>query len=71
MTFLSGIIYAVFGQYEKGVEEATEAIRLNPDSPISYSILMFNYIALNRLDEAKVCVWTSSRTQTESPFFPQ
>jgi eukaryotic-like serine/threonine-protein kinase len=52
-TFLSGIIYPVFGQYEKGVEEGREAVRLDPDNPVSYNTLMFSYIALNRLDEAK------------------
>ena len=51
--FLSGIIYPVFGQYEKAVEEGRDAVRLNPDNPISYSTLIFSYIALNRLDEAK------------------
>jgi eukaryotic-like serine/threonine-protein kinase len=35
--FLSGIIYPVLGQYEKGVEAATNAIRLNPDDPVSYA----------------------------------
>jgi eukaryotic-like serine/threonine-protein kinase len=52
-TFLSGIIYPVFGQYEKAVEEGREAVRLDPDNPVSYTTLMFSYIALNRLDEAK------------------
>ncbi len=28
-------------------------MRLNPEFPIPYDILMFTYIALNRLDEAK------------------
>jgi pentatricopeptide repeat protein len=51
--FLTGLIYPVFGQYEKGVEEGRDAVHLNPDSSISYSILMSSYIALNRLDEAK------------------
>jgi predicted Zn-dependent protease/predicted Ser/Thr protein kinase len=51
--FLSGIVYPVLGQYEKGVEAATNAIRLNPDNPVSYGVLMFSYIPLNRLDEAK------------------
>jgi eukaryotic-like serine/threonine-protein kinase len=50
---LAGIIYPVFGQYEKAVGEALEAMRLNPEFPIPYDILMFTYIALNRLDEAK------------------
>ncbi len=35
-----GQFYPVFGQYEKAVEEAREAIRLNPDFPISYYVLM-------------------------------
>ena len=68
--FLSGIIYAAFGRYEKGVEEATEATRLNPDSPISYSILMANYIALNRLDEAKAAYGQALEHKLNHPFFP-
>ena len=52
-TLLSGIILPVVGQYEKAVKEATEAIPLNPDFPVSYDTLLFSYIALNRLDEAK------------------
>ena len=51
--FLSGIIYPVLGQYEKGVEAAAKAIRLNPDDPVSYGVLIFSYIPLNRLGEAK------------------
>jgi eukaryotic-like serine/threonine-protein kinase len=50
---LSGAIYPVIGQYEKGAEEGREAIRLNPDDPASYFALGSNYIALDRLDEAK------------------
>ena len=67
--FLSGIIYPTFGRYEKGVEEATEANRLNPDSPISYSILMFNYIALNRLDAAKAAYGQALEHKLNHPFF--
>jgi eukaryotic-like serine/threonine-protein kinase len=66
---LSGIIYAVFGRYEKGVEEATQATRLNPDSPISYSILMFNNIALNRLGEAKAAYGQALEHRLSHPFF--
>jgi eukaryotic-like serine/threonine-protein kinase len=51
--YLSGAIYPVFGQYEKQVEEAREGIRLKPDISISYAFLMFGYITLNRVDEAK------------------
>ena len=51
--FLTASIYQVIGQYGKGVEEGREAVRLNPDSSVSYALLNFDYIALNRLDEAK------------------
>jgi tetratricopeptide (TPR) repeat protein len=51
--YLSGAIYPVIGQYGKAVEEAREAIRLKPDFPISYAFLMYGYIPLNRLAEAK------------------
>jgi tetratricopeptide (TPR) repeat protein len=51
--FLMGAIYPVIGQYEKAVEEGREAIRLNPDLSITYAVLMFDYTALNRIDEAK------------------
>ena len=52
-TFLSGIIYPVLGQYEKAVEAGTNAVQVNPNFPVSYTVLLFSYIALNRIDEAK------------------
>ena len=51
--YLSGAIYPVLGRYESVVEEAREAIRLQPDTPISYFFLMSGHIALNRPHEAK------------------
>ncbi len=51
--FLSALILPIFARYEKAVDEAEVAIRVNPDSSIPYLPLMFNYIALDRLDEAK------------------
>jgi len=50
---LGGAIYPVIGEYEKAVAEGKEAVRLRPNAPFSYGLLMGNYIALNRLDEAK------------------
>jgi eukaryotic-like serine/threonine-protein kinase len=52
-TFLAGIILPVVGRYEKAVQEAIEAIQLNPDFPVSYDVLMYNYISLHRLDQAQ------------------
>jgi tetratricopeptide (TPR) repeat protein len=50
--FLSGAIYPLLGQYEKGVEEGTEANRLDPNEFFPYGSLMSNYIPLDRLDDA-------------------
>jgi eukaryotic-like serine/threonine-protein kinase len=66
--FLSGIILPVFGQYEKAVEEAREAVRLNLDNPISYRLLGASYIALNRLDEAKTTYRQALERKLDHPF---
>jgi len=66
---LSGGIYPVTGQYEKGVEAGREAIRLNPDYSASYGLLMSNYISLNRLDEAKATYGQALERKLQSPFF--
>ena len=68
-TLLGGIILPVLGQYEKGVEEGTNAIRVSPDFPISYSVLMLNYIALNRLDEAKSTYAQVVERKLNHPYF--
>jgi eukaryotic-like serine/threonine-protein kinase len=67
--FLSGSIYPVTGQYEKGVDEGREAVRLNPDFPVSYALLMFDYISLNRLDEAKSTYRQALERKLKYPMF--
>ena len=52
LTMLSGIILPVLGQYEKAVEEGTKAVQLNPNFPISYTVVAASYVALNRPDDA-------------------
>lgn len=66
---LSGPIYPVIGQYEKGVEEGRDAVRLNPDFSPSYAFLMFNNIALNRLDDAKTTYERALERKLNNPFF--
>src|ERR1700733_7764616 len=66
---LSGAIYPAVGHYEKGVEAGIEAIRLNPDYFASYALLMFNYISLNRLDEAKTTYEQALERKLKNPFF--
>jgi eukaryotic-like serine/threonine-protein kinase len=67
--FLSGAIYPVIGQYERGIEEGREAVRSNPNFFASYALLMFNYIALNRLDEAKGTYEHALERKLDNPFF--
>jgi eukaryotic-like serine/threonine-protein kinase len=67
--FLTGAIYPVIGQYEKAVEEGRETVRMDPNSSISYALLMFNYIALNRLDKAKASYGQALERKLDHPFF--
>jgi len=68
-TTLSGAIYPAVGQYEKGVEAGREAVRLKPDFFASYTLLMFDYIALNRLGEAKATYGQALERKLTNPFF--
>ena len=65
---LAGAILPVIGQYEKAVEEATEAIRLNPDFPIPYAQRMASDIALNRIEEAKATYAQALARKLNNPF---
>ena len=66
---LAGMILPVIGQYEKVVEEADQAVRLNPDVSISYNLLSSGYIALNRLDEAKATFAQARERKLDVPMF--
>jgi eukaryotic-like serine/threonine-protein kinase len=46
-------IFTILGQYEKSLEECREALRLNPDSSLSYIAVVYAYIYLNRFEEAR------------------
>jgi serine/threonine protein kinase/predicted Zn-dependent protease len=50
---LLALIYTVVGPHEKAVEEAQEALRLNPKEPKAHANLAIAFIGLNRFDEAK------------------
>jgi len=66
-TFLAGIILSELGHFDRAAEEAAEAIRLNPNFPIAYTILTFMDIALNRLNEAKAVQKQASDRKLEFP----
>ncbi len=46
-----GWVYDFLGQYDKGLEEAREALRLDPSH--AYSFLAYSYVFLNRFEEAR------------------
>ena len=47
-----GVVYQQLGQYDKAVVETKESLRLAPTTT-GYGNLAFEYIALNRLDDAE------------------
>jgi eukaryotic-like serine/threonine-protein kinase len=48
-----GFIFGNLGSWEKALEEAREAVRLEPNSEFNYANLGNAYASLNRLDEAE------------------
>jgi serine/threonine protein kinase/predicted Zn-dependent protease len=59
--------YVELGQYEKALEVARDAVRVNPASGLSYSILVIAYINLNRLDEARGVAEEAQAKNHDSP----
>jgi len=54
------------GQHDKALPENQEALRLEPNNVLSYENLGFNYLALNRFDEAKAVVEQGQARQLDS-----
>jgi len=52
--FNLGNVYDNLGQYEQGLEQARESLRLEPTSPLNHAYLVYSYLVLNRLSEAQV-----------------
>jgi eukaryotic-like serine/threonine-protein kinase len=67
-TFLSGPIYPTLGQYENAVEVGREGVRISPDSPVPYIVLGFNYVNLNRLNEAKATYMQALEHKLDHPY---
>ncbi|HYN14442.1 MAG TPA: protein kinase [Terriglobales bacterium] len=58
--------YSAFGQYNKSVEEASEALRLEPNTGANYSNLALYYLSLNRLNEAESALNKAQERKLES-----
>jgi eukaryotic-like serine/threonine-protein kinase len=63
-----GSIYGNLGQYEKAVTQTLEALRLEPNITVGYSNLAQDYLALNRLDDAKRAIEQAQERKLESDF---
>jgi tetratricopeptide (TPR) repeat protein len=61
-----GHIYAALGKADKSVEEAREALRLEPNTWANYANLATYYVSLNRLDEAETVFKQAEERKLES-----
>jgi predicted Zn-dependent protease len=62
-----GVVYCALGQYEKALAVFREALQLYPQSGLARSSLIFTYVALNRLGEARVTADEAKIKNADSP----
>jgi eukaryotic-like serine/threonine-protein kinase len=58
--------YNELREFDKGAEEAREAMRLNPNSASGYSLLATSFVGLNRFDEAKEVITRAQSQKLEN-----
>ena len=63
--------YAILGQYERSAEVTREMLRISGKDPVGYANLVFAYIALNRLDEARAVYDQMQAQHLDSPYVHQ
>ncbi|HET9803970.1 MAG TPA: hypothetical protein VFP96_12075, partial [Candidatus Acidoferrum sp.] len=66
---LAGAIYPETGEYDKGIEAGKAAVRLNPDDPIHYALLSYDYMALDQLDKAEALFQQAFQRKLNHPYF--
>lgn len=69
-TYLAGAIYPQMGRFNDAVSEAQAALRLRPDYPVLYAMLMEAYTALNRLDEAQAAYQQAAERKLFHHYYP-
>lgn len=67
--FLSGIILPAFGQYEAGLEEGRKTVEIDPDFVLGYRNMVFNAVALNRLQDAESALQSAATRKLFLPGF--
>ena len=60
--------YGAIGQYERGLEEAREGLRLNPDAGVAYAGAAHNSICLDRYPEARAVLEQALARKLEPPY---
>ena len=65
--FNLGAMYGNIGQYDKALEKARESLRLDPESGINYSQLVYCYLTLNRVVEAQATAEEAQAKKLDSP----
>ena len=64
-----GNIYFELGQYDKALVELREALSLQPESGLIYPGVVYAYLSLYRLDEARATVEEAKAKRADSPAF--
>ncbi len=65
--FLAAMVYPVFGKYQKAAEEAAKMVVFDPEFPIGYYQLAFNYTYLDRLGDAENALQQAAARKLEIP----
>jgi len=62
------VLYQNLGNLEKGLQWARESAKISPDA-VAYSNLMFSYLVLNRIDEAKSTAQEAAARNAIGPYY--
>jgi serine/threonine protein kinase/Tfp pilus assembly protein PilF len=66
-----GFIYTELGQYDKGIAETQEQMRLDPNVVVGYGNLAGNSLALNRPDDAAKAIEQAQQHNLEGDYLHQ
>ena len=62
-----GVTYAVLGDYDKSLAGYQQDLKLDPGSALSFANLIYGYLSVNRLDEARATAQQARDLHIDSP----
>ena len=68
-SFLAGVIYPVFGNYEGALQASRKTVEIDPDFAIGYNLLALSYQALGRYSEAEDALRQATDRKLNMPDF--